>query len=217
MITQELITKIAIILIPLIFAITVHEVAHGWVASKFGDQTAKMLGRLTLNPVKHIDILGTIIVPIILLALGGFIFGWAKPVPISPRNFKNPRPMMAIVAVAGPVSNLIMAILWAIVAKIGLMIQADNTHLAALTAIGFAGITINAFIGVLNLLPIPPLDGGRIVSNILPPKLAYYYDKLEPFGFYILIILIITGILSHILLPITLTLIHSIAALFGIL
>lgn len=215
--SQELIQRIAIWIIPLIFAITVHEAAHGWVASKFGDQTAKMLGRLSLNPIKHIDPIGTIVVPLVLLAFGGFIFGWAKPVPISPRNFKHPRPMMATVALAGPASNLIMAIIWAVIAKIALMLSiSTNTKFMAFVAMGNAGIVINVFIGLLNLLPIPPLDGGRIVSNVLPPRLAFYYDRIEPFGFYILLILIFTHVLWYILSPIASALINNILLVFGI-
>lgn len=214
--SPDLIQKIAIWIIPLIFAITVHEAAHGWVASKFGDQTAKMLGRLSLNPIKHIDLIGTIIVPLILLTLGGFIFGWAKPVPVSPRNFKRPRPMMATVAFVGPLANLIMALIWAAIAKASLMLSLSNPRFMAFAAMGQAGIVINIFIGILNLLPIPPLDGGRIVSNLLPPKLSFYYDRIEPFGFFILLILIITHVLWYILSPIASTLIGNIMLLFGI-
>lgn len=213
----DLIQKIAIWALPVLFAITVHEVAHGWIANKLGDQTAKIMGRLTLNPIKHIDWLGTVAVPLVLLYLGGFIFGWAKPVPISPVNFKKPRRDMALVAVAGPISNLIMAVLWAIVAKIGLLLFLHvSPNARPIVLMGQAGIYINVLLGLLNLIPIPPLDGGRFVSNILPPKMAYHYDKLERFGFIILLILLVTGLLGIVLGPLVFGLLHLIASLFNL-
>jgi Zn-dependent protease len=194
-----LIQRIVIWILPVIFAITVHEVAHGWVAKKKGDNTASILGRLTLNPVKHIDIFGTIIIPGLLLISGtGFIFGWAKPVPVDPRNFKNPKKDMALVALAGPVANLLMAIAWSLVARIGVMIEIEVISLPLIYT-GIAGITINLVLALINLIPIPPLDGGRIVSGILPDKWAWQYNKLERFGFIILLILLTTGGLSYVL------------------
>jgi len=185
---MTLIQKICIWAVPVLFAITVHEVAHGWVALKCGDKTALMLGRLTFNPLKHIDLIGTIFVPLILLALGGFIFGWAKPVPVNPNNLKYRR-QMALVSIAGPLANLIMAFLWALLMKLGLYLS-DHFTLASIPLIymGQAGVFINLMLGLLNLIPIPPLDGGRFVSALLPGKQAYYYDRLEPYGFIILLV-----------------------------
>jgi Zn-dependent protease len=196
------IQKVFIWAVPVIFAITVHEVAHGWVASKLGDQTAKMLGRLTLNPVKHIDPIGTVLVPIILLYVGNFIFGWAKPVPVDWRNLRQPRRDMAIVAVAGPFTNLLMLVGWVLLAKLVFETGAHYGSVAAqLFAMCQAGIMINALLMLLNMLPIPPLDGSRVVSAVLPPALAYRYNQLERFGLIILVILLATQILGRILGP----------------
>lgn len=191
--------KIAVWSIPVIFAITLHEVAHGWVAMKFGDRTAQLQGRLTVNPLKHIDPIGTVVVPIALLIMGGFIFGWAKAVPVNPNNFKNPRRDMAWVAVAGPVSNLVMAIFWAIIARIGygLDSQPDISQFMAYT--GAAGVAINLVLMVLNLIPIPPLDGSRVLSAFLSPRLAYTYNRIEPYGFFILLGLMLLGFLGPII------------------
>ncbi|MCK5121532.1 MAG: site-2 protease family protein [Methylococcales bacterium] len=195
----SLIQRIVVWVLPVIFAITVHEVAHGWVAKKQGDKTALMLGRLTLNPFKHIDLLGTIIIPgLLLLSSTGFIFGWAKPVPVDPRNFKNPKKSMAIVALAGPVANLLMAIMWALIARLGVIIEVEVVSLP-LIYMGVAGISINLVLALINLIPIPPLDGSRIVSGILPDKLAWQYNRLERFGFVILLILLWSGGLGYIL------------------
>lgn len=196
-----LIQKIAVWALPVIFAITLHEVAHGWVASKFGDQTARMLGRLTLNPIKHIDPIGTIVVPVALLVMGGFVFGWAKAVPIDTRNFKNPSRDMAWVAVAGPTANLIMAIAWAVITKIGLMLQVSTPDVGQfMVYTGIAGVSINLILLVLNLLPIPPLDGSRVVSAFLSKKLAWQYNRLESFGFIIIVGLMIMGMLGPLLI-----------------
>ncbi len=191
---------IAISILPLLFAIVLHEVAHGWVAKLLGDPTAKMLGRLTLNPIKHIDPVGTILVPLVLLMLGGFIFGWAKPVPVTWENLKNPKRDMALVAVAGPAANLLMALFWALVAKIGLSLGSDISWLATpLVLMGIVGVTFNLILMVLNLLPILPLDGGRIVESLLPGPLSYTFAKLEPYGFIVLLVLLISGLLSSVL------------------
>jgi Zn-dependent protease len=196
-----LLQRIVVWILPVIFAITVHEVAHGWVAKKYGDNTASALGRLTLNPIKHIDWLGTIIIPgLLLLTFTGFVFGWAKPVPVDARNFKNPRRDMAVVALAGPVSNLLMAFAWALVARIGVAIGAQ-TEVISLPLIytGIAGISINLVLAMINLLPIPPLDGSRILTGILPSYWAWQYNRLERFGFIILLVLLYTNVLGAIL------------------
>jgi Zn-dependent protease len=195
-----LIQRIVVWILPVIFAITVHEVAHGWVAKKYGDNTAANLGRLTLNPLKHIDLVGTIILPGLLLITGtGFIFGWAKPVPVDSRYFKNPRKDMAIVALAGPMSNLLMAIGWALVARIGVAFSENEAIAMPLIYSGVAGISINLILMLLNLLPIPPLDGSRILSGILPSYWAWQFNKLERFGFLILLGMLYFNVLSVIL------------------
>ena len=160
-----LVGRIAVWILPVIFAITVHEVAHGWVASQFGDNTAKSLGRLTLNPISHMDLVGTVIVPGVLLLLGGFIFGWAKPVPVNWHNLKNPKRDMIYVALAGPFANLLMAIGWGVVMKIGYMMGAQNEYFAMpLIYMGYAGIFINSVLMMLNLLPILP-GVSRFIAN----------------------------------------------------
>jgi Zn-dependent protease len=197
----NIIQQIIIWALPILFAITVHEVAHGWMASKLGDKTALMLGRLTLNPLKHIDTVGTIIIPLALLIMsrmfgGGIIFGWAKPVPVNPRNLHNPRRDMALVALAGPISNLLMAIIWTAVMKLGVVLMTHGIKFAIPIALmGKAGLIVNLILMILNLIPIPPLDGSRIIAALLPPRLAYKYERIAPYGFFILIILLITGIL----------------------
>ncbi len=194
--------KVLIWAIPVMFAITVHEVAHGWVASKLGDQTARIQGRLTLNPVKHIDPIGTIVVPLILLFVGNFIFGWAKPVPVDWRNLRQPRRDMALVALAGPFANLLMIVLWALMAKF-IMVTGDSFPDLALALFYMcnAGILINIVLMVLNLFPVPPLDGSRVLSAVLPPAWAYKYNQLERYGLIIILILLATGNLGKILGP----------------
>jgi Zn-dependent protease len=195
----SLIQRIVVWILPVIFAITVHEVAHGWVARRCGDNTAYQQGRLTLNPMKHIDWLGTVILPGLLLLSGtGFIFGWAKPVPVDARNFKHPRKDMAWVALAGPVSNLLMAIGWALLARLGVFIRVEAVSLPLIYS-GVAGISINLVLALINLLPIPPLDGSRVVTGILPNYWAWQYNRLERYGFIILLILLYTRILNAIL------------------
>ncbi len=194
-----LIQRIVVWILPVVFAITVHEVAHGWVAKQYGDQTAWVLGRLTLNPLKHIDLVGTLLIPGILLLTGtGFIFGWAKPVPVDPRNFARPRQTMAIVALAGPIANLLMAIGWAVLARIGVSLNIEAIS-SPLIYSGVAGISINLVLALLNLLPIPPLDGSRILTGVLPIQWAWRYNQLERYGFIIIMILLATDALSAIL------------------
>jgi len=188
--------------LPVLFAITVHEVAHGWVASLFGDKTAFILGRLTLNPAKHVDLLGTIIVPGALLLLGGPVFGWAKPVPINAFNLRHPKRDMALIAAAGPAANFIMAILWGGIAKVGiLLLHRDFPGALAISYMGQAGMAINIFLIVLNLLPLPPLDGGHILMGILPKKLSAKISLIAPFGFFVVIALLAFGLLGAIVNP----------------
>lgn len=212
-----LIQQILIYAIPILFAITVHEVAHGWVASKFGDQTAKLMGRLTLNPIKHIDPMGTIVVPVVLLMLGGFIFGWAKPVPVDWRNLRNPKQDMAWVAAAGPGANLLMLILWALLAKLIILLGAPATGpWSALEKMSYAGIMINSVLMILNLFPVPPLDGSRVLTALLPPALAYKYNRLERYGLLIILVLLMTGYLGRILEPIITAFLSLVGLIFGL-
>lgn len=201
---EELTTvqRIAVWVIPVLFAITVHEVAHGWVARRLGDPTAFMLGRLTLNPIKHIDPVGTVLVPLALLLIGGFVFGWAKPVPVTWENLRHPKRDMALVAAAGPGANLVMALLWALAMKLGMLLEGSVDAVAIpLIYMGFAGITINLVLMVLNLLPLPPLDGGRVVAGLLPGRLSWQFGRLEPYGLIIILGLLFMGWLGHLLWP----------------
>lgn len=200
------IQTISIAALPLIFGITLHEAAHGWVASKLGDKTALILGRVSMNPAKHIDLLGTIILPILMLLLGGFIFGWAKPVPINEKNLHHPRRDGALVALAGPSANLVMAFFWGFIAKLGFIAAQHHYPLLQNAAEFFVlagkfGIMINIVLMVLNLVPLPPLDGSRIISSILPKQWAVYYESIERYGIWILLALLITGLLQFILIP----------------
>ena len=192
--------------VPVVFAITLHEAAHGFVARQFGDQTAYMLGRVTLNPLKHIDPIGTIAVPGFLIAVSVltkaplFIFGWAKPVPVNFGNLRRPKRDMFWVAGAGPFANFAMAIAWAILLKVaapGGAIESDG-----LLEMADAGIQVNLMLMALNLLPILPLDGGRVALSLLPGAAAQGYAKLEPYGFVVVILLLVTGVLSTLMLPI---------------
>ena len=184
-------------IIPILFAITLHEAAHGWIAGKFGDHTARMMGRVTLNPVKHIDPVGTILVPAALLIMStGFIFGWAKPVPINFNALRSPKSGMIWVALAGPGANLIMAIGWLLV-----FFLAIKMNIPILQRMADAGILINILLAVFNLLPIPPLDGSRVISALLPNPLAYKYNQLEQYGLFILIGLMYFGGFTKIVKP----------------
>ena len=183
---------IAVFAVPAVFAITVHEVAHGWVARRFGDRTAELLGRLTLNPVKHIDPIGTIVVPIVLLMFHAPLIGWAKPVPVAYRNLKHPRRDMAIVAAAGPIVNLLMALGWVFIARGAYELGGgkDGLVLPLVYQMGLAGLYANVMLAVFNLLPIPPLDGGRVLNGFLPPRISDTFERLEPVGYLILLLLI---------------------------
>jgi len=213
----NLLQRIAIWALPVLFAITVHEVAHGWVARRLGDPTAMMLGRLTLNPLKHIDPVGTILVPCLLLVLGGFIFGWAKPVPVTWENLRHPKRDMALVAVAGPIANLVMAIIWAVLMKIGVLLGGKFEWFSQpLIYMGGAGIFINVILMILNLIPLPPLDGGRVATGLLPDRISWKFSRLEPYGFFILLGLLVTGMLGRIMGPPIMGLQNIIYHFFGL-
>lgn len=197
---DSIIQNIAIYALPVIFAITLHEAAHGYVAKHFGDSTAYTQGRVSLNPIRHIDPLGTILLPLLTLLLGGILFGWAKPVPVNFAALRRPKQDMLWVALAGPGANLFMALLWALVIKLGFSFP-QNDLAKPMALMGAAGIHINVILMVLNLLPLPPLDGGRIAASLLPNRMAHIFAKIEPYGFMILLFLLITGVLGAIIGP----------------
>jgi len=211
---QQILYTIAIWAVPVLFAITLHEAAHGWVASKLGDPTARQLGRITMNPIKHIDPVGTIAVPLVLVMLSGFIIGWAKPVPVDPRHFKQPLLDMALVALAGPVSNFIMACGWALLITLSTTMLADSPVAIHLLRMAQAGMTINLILMVLNLIPIPPLDGGRVVAGVLPKQMALSFMRIEPYGMWIILALLFSGVLGKILWPVVLRFDAIISAIF---
>ncbi len=187
----SLIVRICVNAIPLVLAITLHEAAHGYVARMFGDNTAYMLGRVTLNPVKHIDPIGTIAFPLLSMLLGGVVFGWAKPVPVNFNNLRSPKRDMLWVAAAGPASNLVQALIWGLLAKLIAASGSSSVIAQFWFWVALAGISWNVVLVVFNLFPILPLDGGRIVTSLLPGPLAYSYSRLEPYGMPILIGLIV--------------------------
>jgi Zn-dependent protease len=194
------IQKIAAYALPILFAITVHEAAHGYAAKYFGDLTAERLGRITLNPFKHIDPIGTILLPALSILLGGILFGWAKPVPVNFANLRRPKEDMLWVALAGPASNFVMALCWGLIlARVELFPLPAQNFLAQMS---LAGIQINLVLLVLNLFPLPPLDGGRVAVSLLPMKAAIAFARVERYGMLILIALLFTGILSIILSPV---------------
>ena len=201
---NQLVQTVAIYALPVLFAITLHEAAHGYVARYFGDMTAHAQGRISLNPARHIDIVGTIVVPLaVLLVSGGkLLFGWAKPVPVNYSALRKPRQHMALVAAAGPGANLGMALAWVALLKLSVLMP-ENTFSAAMEAMSQAGIMVNLIFMFLNLLPILPLDGGRIVASLLPRRAAWRYAKLEPWGIPLLLVLLfIPNGLSFLLRPI---------------
>jgi Zn-dependent protease len=207
-----LVQKIAIYALPVIFAITVHEAAHGYAARFFGDMTAERAGRISLNPLRHIDPIGTILLPALTLMIGGILFGWAKPVPVDFSKLRKPKQDMMWVAAAGPASNFLMALFWAIVINVSPNAPANYAEPMAL--MGQAGVMINVVLMVLNLLPLPPLDGGRIAVSLLPNHLAFKFAKIERYGFIILIVLLATGILSRIMEPLIRAVISMIVFIF---
>lgn len=212
---DQLIQTIALAAIPVLFAITLHEAAHGYVARYFGDMTAYQQGRISLNPVRHIDPVGTILLPVLTLWMGGILFGWAKPVPVNFAALRNPKKDMLWVALAGPASNLFMAFCWAAIAKIVLAFP-ENYYAVPLVEMAKIGININVVLMVLNLLPLPPLDGGRIAVSMLPHRQAYQLAKIEPYGMFILIFLAVTPILWWILRPFMGVMYFIIRSIFGL-
>jgi Zn-dependent protease len=192
----------AIYALPVLFAITLHEAAHGYVARHFGDMTAHAQGRISLNPLRHIDLIGTVIVPVVIFLLSGnrFLFGWAKPVPVNYSALRKPRQHMAWVAAAGPGANLVMAVAWAVLLKIAVLLP-EGRATGFLELMAQAGILVNLIFMFLNLLPILPLDGGRILASLLPSRAAWQYAKLEPLGLPLLVVLLLTNVLNVVLEP----------------
>jgi len=218
---------VLLIVLPLIFSITLHEAAHGWVAKILGDKTAYMLGRVSLNPIRHISLFGTLVLPLVMIIVSmmsvgvPFFFGWAKPVPINGRNFKNLRRDKALVALAGPAANIAMAFFWGLIAMLSLSGLQSGSGFAQDAAryfymAGEFGVMINIVLAFLNLIPIPPLDGSRVVSSLIPNRWSYYYDRIEPYGMWILLALIFLGGLRYILYPPVNWVIRQILSFFGL-
>ena len=207
---NDIIQTITVYAIPVFFAITLHEAAHGYVAKHFGDATAFVQGRVTLNPLKHIDPIGTIVIPIVLaiLTAGKFVFGYAKPVPVSFANLKNPKRDMIWVALAGPLANLVQALIWL---AFGVTLALSGLQEQFFYSVANAGVLVNLVMFALNLFPVPPLDGGRVLIGILPMRLAVPYSRIEPYGFFIVLALVATGLLNAWMLPI----IGAMQTLFG--
>jgi len=221
----NIIQVLGVVIVPLLFAITLHEAAHGWMASKLGDKTALMLGRVSLNPVRHLDVFGTLVLPLAMIILRfPIVFGWAKPVPITVENFKHPRRDMAFVAFAGLFANLVMAFFWALVIKLDLwsmqtgflsQYPISGDIKSYLYQVCTYGMMINCILFVLNGLPIPPLDGSRIVSALLPSRIAASYERIEPYGIYILLALLVFRVLNFVLLPLVFGLLVLIQTIVG--
>jgi Zn-dependent protease len=211
-------SKISYWAIPVLFAVTLHEVAHGWMARYFGDRTAELLGRLSLNPLRHIDPIGTLLVPGILLAIGGArmpLIGWAKPVPVATQTLRNPRRAMVMVAAAGPAANLAMALVWCAVLGIAVHAAGNETLIAWIAQMAQAGIWINGVLAVFNLLPIPPLDGGRVLMGLLPAALSLRLEKIEPVGLIVVVGLAVLGRLGWLFEPVYRMIGRVINILFG--
>lgn len=202
---SSLIQTITVYALPVLFGITLHEAAHGYVARMLGDPTAYQLGRVSLNPIRHIDPVGTIIVPLALLVTtklmggAGLLFGWAKPVPVDFGRLRRPKKDMLWVALAGPASNLFMAVIWAITLR--MLAESGSDAASFWVRMSIAGIQVNLVLMALNLMPLPPLDGGRIVFSLLPDRLAWQFSRIEPYGMVILIVLMLTGVLWVFLQP----------------
>ncbi len=213
---MELLAAIVLYAVPILLAVSLHEAAHGWIAYLLGDPTAKVMGRLTANPLKHIDPIGTVLVPIVMIILIGVPFGWAKPVPVDVRNFVQPQKDMALVAIAGPAANFLMAIAWTLVMVIALKVLPAGGLAASLKVMAEIGVMINLILMVLNLMPIPPLDGGRIVTGVLPYEVAALMSRFEMFGMVLVIFLLASGILGKILLPMVQALQSKLFTIFGL-
>jgi Zn-dependent protease len=207
--------NVSIWVIPVLIAITLHEVAHGWMARYFGDRTAELLGRLSLNPLRHIDPIGTVLVPGLMLAVGGPVFGWAKPVPTATSVLRNPRRAMIFVALAGPAANIIMAALWCAVLGAIIRVKGNVTLDYWIAEMAQAGIWVNVVLAVFNLLPIPPLDGGRVLAGLLPPRLAARLEKIEPVGLVLVLGLSAFGMFGWLFDPAYRVMGHVIFALMG--
>lgn len=212
---ESVIQSLAISAIPIIFAITLHEAAHGYAALKFGDKTAWQLGRISLNPLRHIDPIGTVLVPAVMLMTSGLLFGWAKPVPVNFGRLRHPKQDMLWVAAAGPAANLVMALGWAVVLKVSAGMP-DFVFGEALAEMARYGLRINGVLMILNLLPIPPLDGGRIVTSLLPVRAAWKFAQLERWGMFILLGLMLTHVLDVLLFPPLRLFLGAIKMIFGL-
>jgi len=214
---ESLIQTLAVAALPVIFAITLHEAAHGYAARHFGDPTAWQLGRISLNPLRHIDLWGTIVIPVAILLFSGgsFLFGYAKPVPVDFGRLRSPKRDMLWVAAAGPGANLFMALCWAGMLKLAWLMPGNDFTLP-LSEMSKIGIMVNCVLMVLNLLPLPPLDGGRIAVSLLPHKLAWKFAQLEPWGFPILLVLLFTGILGTVMNPLVIFAARTIESIFGL-
>ena len=214
---SPIIQTVALFAIPMIFAITLHEAAHGYVAKYFGDYTAYQAGRISLNPINHIDPVGTVLIPVALVVFtaGQFVFGWAKPVPVNFGNLRDPKRDMLWVAAAGPGANLFMALCWALLLKLVVELPA-NYFSYPLQQMAQGGVLINLGLMVLNLIPIPPLDGGRIAVSLLPHRLAYRFAMIEPYGLIIIVVLLATRALGAVLWPLVTLCRNVIYALFGL-
>jgi Zn-dependent protease len=213
---ENIVQTLAIYAVPVLLAITLHEAAHGYVARHFGDPTAWLAGRITLNPARHIDPVGTVLVPALLLfaSKGAFMFGWAKPVPVDFGRLRRPKQDMLWVAAAGPASNLVMAFGWALLLKLAVTMP-ENAYSLPLAEMARAGIDVNTILMLLNLLPLPPLDGGRIAVSLLPARAAWRFAQLERYGFIILLALLFLGVLDDILTPLRRMFLFFIKALFA--
>lgn len=212
---EQIVQTISLAIIPVLFAITLHEAAHGYVARHFGDMTAYQQGRISLNPMRHIDPVGTVLVPLVTLLVGGILFGWAKPVPVNFSALRRPKQDMLWVAIAGPASNLVMALGWGLLYKLAWLMP-DSYFAEPLMGMAEWGIKINVILMLLNLLPLPPLDGGRVAVSLLPHRQAWQLSKIEPYGMFILIFMAVTPVLGWILLPLVRLTYQLLSVLLGI-
>ena len=198
---SEFLYKVSYWTIPVLFAIALHEVAHGWMARYFGDRTAELLGRLSLNPLRHIDPIGTVLVPGFLLATSGMLFGWAKAVPVAPQALRRPRLALPLVALAGPLANVVMAALWCAVLAGIVRVNGNETLIRWIASMAQAGIVNNVILALFNLLPIPGLDGGRVVGGLLPARWSGQLARLEPYGLLLVVALSVLGLLAWLFEP----------------